>query len=69
MPATVPLDGPGLILDLTETTYLSSGGVRLLFEVAERLHARDQRLVLVMTNQSMIRRVRRVDEAPTSWYP
>ena len=46
-----------LILDLTETTYLSSSGVRLLYDVAERLDVRDQRLVLVATNEGMIRRV------------
>ena len=55
--ATIPDDGPGLILDLTETTYLSSSGVRLLYDVAERLDVRDQRLVLVATNEGMIRRV------------
>jgi anti-anti-sigma factor len=55
--ATIPDDGPGLILDLTETTYLSSSGVRLLYDVAERLDVRDQSLVLVATDDGMIRRV------------
>jgi anti-anti-sigma factor len=55
--ATIPLDGPGMIIDLTETTYLSSSGVRLLFDVAERLQGRHQRLVLVATNEGMIGRV------------
>jgi anti-anti-sigma factor len=55
--ATIPLDGPGMIIDLTETTYLSSSGVRLLFDMAERLQDHRQRLVLVATNEGMIGRV------------
>ncbi|MDP9331718.1 MAG: STAS domain-containing protein [Actinomycetota bacterium] len=55
--ATVPLDGPGMILDLTQTTYLDSGGIRLLFEVAERLRVRRQLLVLVASQEALIRRV------------
>jgi anti-anti-sigma factor len=55
--ATVPRDGPGMILDLTQTTHLDSSGVRLLFEVAERLRVRRQLLVLVVTEEALIRRV------------
>ena len=55
--ATVPPDGPGMILDLTQTTHLDSSGVRLLFEVAERLRVRRQLLVLVATEEALIRRV------------
>ena len=55
--ATVPPDGPGMILDLTQTTHLVSSGVRLLFEVAERLRVRRQLLVLVATEEALIRRV------------
>lgn len=50
-------DGRGMILDLRETSYLDSSGVRLLFELAERLHARRQRLVLVVSEEALIRRV------------
>ena len=53
----VPHSGPGIILDLTETTYLDSSGVRLLFDMAERLQARRQRMVLVVTQQALVRRV------------
>jgi anti-anti-sigma factor len=53
----VTRDGEGMILDLRETTYLDSSGVRLLFELAERLHARRQRLVLVVSEEALIRRV------------
>lgn len=49
---------PGaLVLDLTETTYLDSTGVRLLFELAERLQARRQVLRLVVTDEALVRRV------------
>ena len=57
MLATLPIDGPGMIVDLTQTTYLDSSGVRVLFELAERLEACKQRLVLVMTEEALIRRV------------
>jgi len=55
--ATLPVDGPGLIVDLTQTTYLDSSGVRVLFELAERLEADHQHLVLVVTEEALIRRV------------
>jgi len=55
--ASVPPDGPGMILDLTQTTHLDSSGVRLLFEVAERLRVRRQLLVLVATEEALVRRV------------
>jgi anti-sigma B factor antagonist/stage II sporulation protein AA (anti-sigma F factor antagonist) len=47
----------GIVLDLTETTYLDSSGVRLLFDLAERLQARRQRLALVVTEAALVRRV------------
>jgi anti-anti-sigma factor len=53
----VPHSGPGIVLDLTETSYLDSSGVRLLFDMAERLQARRQRLALVVTQQALVRRV------------
>ena len=34
----------GLVLDLRDTTYLDSAGVNMIFELAERLSARQQRL-------------------------
>jgi anti-anti-sigma factor len=54
---TVPHEAHGLVLDLTETTYLDSSGVRLLFDLAERLQARRQRLVLVVAEAALVRRV------------
>jgi anti-anti-sigma factor len=46
-----------LVLDLTDTTYLDSTGVRLLFELAERLQGRRQELRLVVNQEAMVRRV------------
>jgi anti-sigma B factor antagonist/stage II sporulation protein AA (anti-sigma F factor antagonist) len=53
----VPREARGLVLDLTETTYLDSTGVRLLFELADRLQSRRQRLVLVVREAALVRRV------------
>lgn len=46
-----------LILDLTETTYLDSTGIRLLFELAERLEGRRQQMRLVVNDAALVRRV------------
>jgi len=46
-----------LLLDLSDTTYLDSTGVRLLFELAEQLHARRQELRLVVSDTALVRRV------------
>ena len=46
-----------LVLDLTGTTYLDSTGVRLLFELAQRLQARRQDLRLVVDEDAMVHRV------------
>ena len=53
----VPHDANGVVLDLTQTTYLDSSGIRLLFDLAERLHARRQRMVLVVAEAALVRRV------------
>jgi anti-sigma B factor antagonist/stage II sporulation protein AA (anti-sigma F factor antagonist) len=55
--AAVPRDSPGAVIDLTDTSYLDSSGIRLLFDVAERLRARRQRLALVATEAAVVRRV------------
>ncbi len=46
-----------LILDLTKTSYLDSTGVRLLFELAERLQGRRQELRLVVDDDTLVQRV------------
>jgi anti-anti-sigma factor len=55
--AAVSHDSESLVLDLTETTYLDSTGVRLLFELADRLQDRRQQLRLVVTDAALVRRV------------
>ena len=53
----VPNDAAGLVLDLTGVTYLDSSGVHLVFDLAQRLGDRQQRLVLAVQEGSKIRRV------------
>ena len=53
----VPNDASGLVLDLSAVTYLDSSGVHLVFDLSERLSARQQRLALVVPDGSRIRRV------------
>jgi anti-sigma B factor antagonist len=47
----------GLVIDMHEVTYLDSAGVNVLFEVAERLSGRQQRLMLVLPDDALIQRV------------
>src|SRR5215212_367853 len=46
-----------LVLDLSSTAYLDSSGVRLIFELAQRLRNRRQQLRLVVPDDSNIKRV------------
>ena len=55
--AQVPLAAPGIVVDLTETRYLDSAGVRFLFELARRLRARRQELRVVVPTSGVVRRV------------
>lgn len=52
-----PNTAAGLVVDLSGVTYLDSRGVHLLFELANRLRTRDQRLHLVVPARALIRRV------------
>ena len=47
----------GLVVDLREVTYLDSAGVNVLFEVAERLEGRQQRLIAVVPDTALIQKV------------
>jgi anti-anti-sigma factor len=47
----------GLVMDLSGVTYLDSTGLRLIFGLARRLGDRQQRLRLVVPDDSRIRRV------------
>ena len=50
----VPNSAIGLILDLTQCTYLDSSGVHLIFDVAEALRRRQQVLQLVVPSDSFV---------------
>jgi anti-anti-sigma factor len=47
----------GLVIDLTEVTYIDSAGVRLLFDLAARLERRQLRLHLVSADGSHVTEV------------
>jgi anti-sigma B factor antagonist len=53
----VPNTASGLVLDLSGTYHLDSSGVRLIFELAERLENRRQKFELVIPDDSPIKRV------------
>lgn len=48
---------PGMVIDLTDTTYLDSAGVRILFELARRLRSRRQELRIAVPEDGIVRRV------------
>jgi len=53
----VPNTASGLVLDLSATDHLDSSGVRLIFELDERLDNRRQKLELVVPDDSHIKGV------------
>jgi anti-anti-sigma factor len=50
----------GLIVDLTEASYIDSVGVSLLFELAEKLTERQLRLAIVLPDGGLVQRVLRI---------
>jgi anti-anti-sigma factor len=50
----------GLVVDLSETSYLDSAGIQLLFDVAERLRVRQLELRVVALPESFVADVLRV---------
>jgi anti-anti-sigma factor len=46
-----------LVIDLTETGYVDSTGVRLLFELAERFNRNGRRVRAVVPSDALVRRV------------
>src|SRR5262245_49207557 len=50
----------GLVVDLTEATYIDSVGVSLLFELAERLAERQLRVAVVLPDGGLVTRVLRI---------
>jgi len=55
--AAVRNEDLGLVLDLTDATYIDSVGVSLLFELAERLAERQLRLAVVLPEEGLVHRV------------
>ena len=55
--AAVGNDAPGLVLDLSETRYLDSAGIRMLFDVREQLDRRGQLVCLVVPPGAQIGRM------------
>jgi anti-anti-sigma factor len=53
----VPNTATALVLDLSDTEYLDSSGIRVIFELAGRLASRGQKLELVVPDPSVIKRV------------
>jgi len=51
---SVPNTAMGLVVDLTETSYLDSSGIQLLFELADRLRRRQQELHVVVPPESFV---------------
>jgi anti-sigma B factor antagonist len=47
----------GLVVDLRKTAYLDSSGIQLIFEMAEKLKRRQQRLHLLVAEGSFIAEV------------
>jgi anti-anti-sigma factor len=62
--AAVPNTASALVLDLSATEYLDSSGVRLIFELAERLRSRGQKLDIVVPGDSFVKRVLVLTEVP-----
>ena len=54
---SIPGDAAGLIVDISETVYLDSAAIELLFELARRLGRHRQELRIAMPDDSPLRRV------------
>jgi anti-anti-sigma factor len=52
----VPNDARGLVLDLSEVTFIDSSGIRTLFDLAARLGNHQQQLHLVLPDDSQLLR-------------
>lgn len=51
---TLPNSAFGLVLDLSETSYIDSSGVHLIFELADALRRRQQSLHLVVAPDTFV---------------
>ena len=55
--ARLTSEAAGLVIDLSQVTYLDSAGIELLFDLARRLRTHRQRLRLVVPVDAPMRRV------------
>ena len=55
--SSVPNDADALVIDLTDTRYLDSAAIEVLFELSRRLGRRRQELLLVVPPGSPLRRM------------
>jgi anti-anti-sigma factor len=51
---SVPNTAIGLVLDLSETTYIDSSGLHLIFDLADALRRRQQTLQLVVVPDTFV---------------
>ncbi len=47
----------GIVIDLQNVTFMDSAGINVLFELAERLESRQQRVAVVLPERAVVRRV------------
>ena len=57
MRSAIPNRAEGVILDLTQTSYLDSRGISLLFQMARRLRMRGQQFAIAVGEDAPIRSV------------
>jgi anti-sigma B factor antagonist len=55
--AAVPNSALGMVLDLSDLSFVDSSGVELFFRLGERLEDRRQRLAVTLPEDSPVRRV------------
>jgi anti-sigma B factor antagonist len=64
--ASMPNEALALVLDISQTRYLDSAAIEVLFDVSRRLGRRRQELRLVMPPDSPLRRVIELTEVHTA---
>jgi anti-anti-sigma factor len=52
-----PNSATGLVVDLSNVTYLDSAGLNCLFDFSERLQTRRQRFCIIVPDKSLISRI------------
>lgn len=58
--AAVPDDARAVVVDLSAVRYLDSSGMRMLFDISERLRGGERALLVVSPEDTQVRRVLRV---------